>query len=136
MSLNYAEQRIKEALKQANGNQARARQQIIAWAFEDPQLLQAITKHHLTGIVAYHVERVASGRAAKPKTQPPAKPKKAAASKEDAFGMEILKAVASSSSAVFGLEGYAAPRKRGQASEQHINAIKQMAARSTPPKKK
>ncbi len=132
MSLAYAEQRIKEALTLAKGNQARARQHIIAWAQEDPDLLRALTKHHLTGIAAYHVERVASGRAAKPKAAPP--PAKPAAPKarteEDAFGAELLKAVASSSSAIFGLEGGAASSKRGQASQQHINAIKKMATKN------
>ncbi|MCB1531553.1 MAG: hypothetical protein KDJ35_01665 [Alphaproteobacteria bacterium] len=136
MSLKYAEERIKEALKLAGGNQARARKQIITWAFEDARLLQALTKHHLTGIAAYHIERVASGRAAKPKNAAP-RPQKVQARKDDDFGMEILKAVANSDSAVFGLEGYTAPRKKGQASQQHIDAIRQMAARSKnkPPQK-
>ncbi len=127
MSLQYAENRIKEALKLTGGNQARARQQVIVWALEDPQLLQALTKHHLTGIVAYHMERVVSGRSSKAKAPapPPPKPKKASA--DDEFGKEILKAVANSSSAVFGLEGPSAPQKRGQASQRHINAIRQMA---------
>ncbi len=128
MSLQYAEKRIKEALKLTGGNQARARQQVIVWALEDPQLLQALTKHHLTGIVAYHMERVVSGRASKAQASapPPKKPKKVAAT-DDEFGKEILKAVANSSSAVFGLEGPSAPQKRGQASQRHIDAIRQMA---------
>ena len=134
MSLKYAEAKIKEALVLSGGNQARARQQIIAWAFEDAKLLQALTKHHLTGIAAYHVERVASGRTAKPKTPPPAKPAKKVPSTDDAFGKEILKAVANSSSAIFGLEGYAAPQRRGQASQRHIDAIRQM-AKNNPNKK-
>ncbi len=129
MSLEYADKRVVEALKLMDGNQAKARQQIIAWALSDAKLLQALTKHHLKGIVAYHVERVASGRSVKPQTTP-SKPKKATAQPDDAFGMEILKAVANSSSAVFGLEGYSSPPRRGQASQQHINAIKQMAERS------
>ena len=130
MSLEYAERRIKEALKLARGNPVKARQQVIAWTFEDSKLLYALTKHHLSGIVAYHIERVASGRASQSKAPPPPKPEKAPVKQDDEFGMEILKAVANSSSAVFGLEGYAAPRKRGQASQQHIDAIRQMAARS------
>lgn len=130
MSLKYAEQRIKEALVNAGGNQARARQQVIAWAFEDAKLLQALTKHHLTGIAAYHIERVASGRAAKPKTAAVAKAPKATPKKEESFGKEILKAVANTDSAIFGLETYSSPQKKGRASQQHIDAIRQMAARS------
>lgn len=126
MSLKYAEAKIKEALMNADGNQARARQQIIAWAMEDAKLLQALTKHHLTGIAAYHVERVASGRTVKPKAAPP-KPKPKVDAGEGAFGKEILKAVANSSSAIFGLEGYVSPNRRGQASQRHIDAIRQMA---------
>ena len=129
MSLKYAEARIKEALAIAGGNQARARQQIIAWSFEDAKLLQALTKHHLTGIAAYHIERVASGRTAKPKTAPKAQAKPAVEKQEDSFGRELLQAVANSDSAVFGLEAYSSPQKRGRASQQHIDAIRQMAAR-------
>ena len=104
MSLEYAEQRIKEALKLSGGNQSKARQQIIAWTFEDAKLLHALAKPHLSGIVAYNIERVASGRAAKAKTAKtaPAKPVNGAANEEQ-FGLEILKAVAGSPE-VFGLE--------------------------------
>lgn len=130
MSLKYAEEKIKEALAISGGNQARARQQIIAWSFEDAKLLQALTKHHLTGIAAYHIERVASGRAAKPKAAPPKPQEKPAPKKqEDSFGKELLQAVANSDS-VFGLEAYSSPQKKGRASQQHIDAIRQMASRS------
>lgn len=129
MSLEYAERRIKEALRLSGGNQIRARQQIIAWTYEDSKLLHALTKHHLSGIVAYHIGRIVSGRSAKPEA-PPAKPKKVASGAGDEFGVEVLKAVANSSSAVFGLDNYEAPQKRGQASQQHIDAIRQMATKS------
>lgn len=128
MSLEYAERRIKEALKLAKGNATRARQQVIAWTYEDAKLLHALTQNHLTGIVAYHIDRVQTGRGAKLKDIP-AKPKKAAKSKGDEFGMEILKAVVNSGE-VFGLESNAAPRKRGQASQQHIDALRQMASKN------
>lgn len=129
MSLKYAEQKIKEALVQTKGNMARARQLVIKWSQDDPKLLQALTRNHLTGIVAYHVERVASGRATKPE-KPAPKPAKATAKKGDAFGMEILKAVANSSSAIFGLEGGQPPQKRAQASQRHIDAMKALAGKS------
>ena len=63
MSLEYAEGRIREALKLSGGNAARARKQIIDWSREDMRLLQELTRGHLSGIVAYNVERVLSGRA-------------------------------------------------------------------------
>lgn len=131
MSLEYAERRIAEALKLSSGNQARARQQVIAWALQDDKLLQALTKSHLSGIVAYNIERVASGRAAAArKTQKPV-PKPASKAKpkqEESFGVELLKAVASSSSEVFGLEnGSAGIGRPGQVSQNHINAIRAIA---------
>ncbi len=131
MSLDYAEGRIKEALKNAKGNPVKARQQIIAWAFEDAKLLYALAKPHLSGIVAYNIERVASGRAEKvapapeqtKKEAPVQKPKK-----EEAFGLELLKAVAGSSQ-IFGLEDAGAPRSSGHVSQAHIDAIRALAAK-------
>lgn len=136
MSRNYIEQRIKEALKKHNGNATRARQQVIAWAAEDQQLLLALTKSHLTGIVAYNIERILSGRSARTENaatkaaQNVANPQKP--SKEENFGKELLKAVAGNSGATFGLEGYSAPRKKTQVSKSHIDAIQAM-ARKVPP---
>lgn len=136
MSLEYAEKRIKDALKLAKGNQSRARQQIIAWAMEDNALLQALTKSHLSGIVAYNIDRVASGRAAAAKKPHVVKEKPAQAQgksqkqKEGDFGVELLKAVASSSSEVFGLENNASLGRRGQVSQNHIDAIRAIAAKN------
>ena len=130
MSLEYVEGRIKEALKLTDGNQAKARQQIIAWTFEDAKLLHALAKPHLSGIVAYNIERVASGRADAAKNVEPAPDKKKPAKKakangkdtEEQFGLEILKAVAGSPE-IFGLEDPGAPRKRGGVSQSHVDAI-------------
>lgn len=132
MSLHYAEERIKEALKMSKGNIVKARQQIIAWTYEDAKLLHEIAKPHLSGIVAYHVDRVKSGRSSKPQTPPPEKPKPAQpkAQNEEQFGLEIIKAIAASEGAVFGLEGHAAHTPRGQASKQHIDALKKMASKN------
>ena len=132
MSLEYAERRIKEALKLAHGNQTRARQQIIAWAQEDTRLLHALAKPHLSGIVAYNIDRVASGRAAAAKVSPQATQKSTTSqgkTNEDRFGMELLKAVASSSADIFGLEHNVPLGRRGQASQNHIDAIRAMAAK-------
>lgn len=124
MSLAYVESKIAQALKLAKGNATRARQQVIRWCEEDQKLLLSITRAHLNGIVAYNIERVTSGRSAKGNKAPPVK---SAKSKEpERFGMEILKAVVNSSS-VFGLDS--APRRKGQASQQHIDAIKKLAGK-------
>lgn len=134
MSLEYAERRIAEALKLAKGNEARARQQIIAWALTDEKLLQALTKSHLSGIVAYNIERVASGRAAAARKAQKPKPKAAntqKTNKQADFGVELLKAVASSSSEVFGLEnGSSGVGRPGQVSQNHINAIRAIASKT------
>lgn len=140
MSLEYAESRIKEALKLHKGNPAKAQQQIIAWIYEDAKLLHALAKPHLSGIVAYNIERVASGRSDPQKkqapksekpvsTSAPRKPAAAAASKPEAFGLEILKAVAAKPE-IFGLEDLGAQKKRGAASQRHVDAIKAIAANS------
>ncbi len=121
MSLEYVERRINEALKLSKGNTTKARQTVIKWCEEDAKLLHGLTKAHLNGIVAYNVERIASGRndKSKKKAPPPKLPAK------EKFGMEILKAVVNSGS-VFGLEAGEAPRRKGQASQQHIDAIKKL----------
>ena len=72
MSREYADTKIKEALKLCNGNMTRARQHIITLAQEDGVLLNALVKPHLDGIVAYQVERVSSGRAELEKRHPAA----------------------------------------------------------------
>jgi hypothetical protein len=131
MSLEYVERRIAEALQLAKGNTTKARQTIIKWCNEDPKLLQGLTKAHLNGIVAYNIERVASGRGDKAKK--PVRPQSKAATGREKFGMEILKAVVNSDS-IFGMEAGAAPRKKGQASQQHIDAIKKLASKSKPKK--
>ncbi|MEM7650734.1 MAG: hypothetical protein AAF204_01470 [Pseudomonadota bacterium] len=134
MSREYAESRIKEALKLSGGNTIKARQQIIAWTFEDAKLLHALAKPHLSGIVAYNIERVASGRADAQKSAKPPEEKKAAPSKsngkesKDQFGLEILKAVAGSP-AIFGLEDPGAPQKKAGVSENHIKAIEAIASK-------
>jgi hypothetical protein len=128
--LEYVEKRIDEALKASKGNTTKARQTVIKWCQEDLKLLHGLTKAHLNGIVAYNIDRVTSGRNQKSKKKAPAKP---ALSGKEKFGMEILKAVVNSGS-VFGLEATHAPRKKGQASQQHIDAIRKLASKSKPKK--
>lgn len=130
MSLKYVEQRIKEALKLSGGNQVHARKQILSWLDEDAELLRSITRNHMSGIIAYHVERVASGRNAKPEQPVPETPK-SNLPEGAGFGEALLEAVSDADAAVFGLEGYSnAPRKKGQASKRHVDAIRLIASKN------
>jgi hypothetical protein len=127
MSREYAEGRIKEALKKTHGNAVRARQQVIAWTYEDPKLLHALTKAHLTGIVAYNIERILAGRGAAEETHThtdsPSKKSKEAKEEEN-FGMQLLKAVAGNGGTQFGMESYSGGgQKRKKVSKSHIDAI-------------
>ncbi|PCJ02819.1 MAG: hypothetical protein COB14_00975 [Alphaproteobacteria bacterium] len=124
MTKEYAESKIREALTAHGGNVALARQHIVSMAQTDAALMRALAHPHLDGIVAYQVERVASGRAEMEKRHP----KEPAKNKVDNFGMELLRAVAASDAETFGQEGMGAKRK--VASKQHINAIHQMASKS------
>ena len=123
MSKEYAESKIREALRSSGGNIARARKTIVSAAQSDHDLLRALTSPHLDGIVAYQVERVASGRAELEKRHPEAPPPKT----EENFGMELLRAVAASEAVVFGQQNPMGTRKRG-ASRQHIDAIHKIAS--------
>lgn len=137
MSLEYIEKRVKDALELHGGNRLKARKQVIAWTYEDEKLLHALAKPHLSGIVAYHVERVDSGRAEAAKEMPvaPEKPQqpmpKPTKTKKnldaDEFGLNLLKAVTGEHTDVFGLEDPGAPRKKQGASKTHIDAINAIA---------
>ncbi len=133
MSNEYAQSKIRQALKNHGGNIALARKQVMLWAYDDAALLRSIAAPHLDGIIAYQVERVASGRAELEKRHPEmaVKVKK----EEDNFGMNLLRAVADSDATVFGME-YGLRPKRKSASKQHIEAIHKMAALSRNAKKK
>lgn len=132
MSREYAEKRIKEALKKTNGNAVKARQQVIAWTYEDSKLLHALTKAHLTGIVAYNIERILSGRGAAEESPVPASAPTKKKTEEENFGTELLKAVAGNSGAMFGLEAYStSSRKRPKVSKAHLQAIQAMTRKST-----
>ena len=124
MSREYAESKIREALNVHGDNIGLARQHIVTMAQTDAALMRALAQPHLDGIVAYQVERVASGRAEMEKRYP----KEPAKNKADNFGMELLRAVAASDSETFGQEGLGAKHK--VASRQHIDAIHKMASKT------
>ena len=132
MSREYAEDKIREALRMHGGNVALARKQVMLWSHDDAALMRAIASPHLDGIIAYQVERVASGRAELEKRHPETTPE---VKEEEDFGMNLLRAVAASDSAVFGMEDSTRP-KRKTASKQHIDAIHKMASLSRNTKKK
>lgn len=128
MNRDYAERRIREALKATGGNATRARQQVTAWAFDDAKLLHELVAPHITGIVAHAVNRVMSQKE-KPVPAAP-EPAKVKAPKGEEFGMEILKAIALGNPAQFGLESSSgASIKKQQASQRHIDAIRQMVSK-------
>ena len=60
MNREYAEKRIRDALKASGGNVTAARQQVIAWAFDDTKLLHELVAPHITGIAAHAVNNVAA----------------------------------------------------------------------------
>lgn len=130
MNRDYAEQRIRDALKASGGNTTKARQTVIAWALDDAKLMHELVAPHLAGITAHAVSRVQAMKE-KPVPAAPAEPKKVSASaKTDPFGMEILKAIALGNPAQFGLEsGSGVSIKKQQASQRHIDAIRQMVSK-------
>ena len=129
----YAERYIRDALRMFKGNVLKARKQVIEWALEDDRLMHGLVKPHLNGIVAYNVERVASGRSEKAKSLEPLARKVKNKNSKEKFGMEILKAVIDDHATVFGFEDRTARRKG--ASQDNIGAIKKLANTSTKSKK-
>lgn len=130
MSRAYAEQRIRQALELSRGNQAKARQQIIAWCFEDTKLLHELVQPHMTGIISHAISRVVNLKD-EPETR--SEPK-IDISKGGEFGIEILKSIVGANTAKFGQENASPPVKKQAASQRHIDAIKSIASKS--PKKK
>lgn len=133
MSEKHVQTRIEEALARTDGNVARARMQILDEAARDHDLLYGLARPHLSGIVAYAVDRVARKKSAPPES-PPAEPDIQALPGE-AFGKELLKALALGDPAKFGEESFSASARRGGASQRHIDAIRQIAGTPSPRKK-
>lgn len=136
MSWNYAEEKIRQALAQSKGNATRARQMIIEQASDDPKLMMALVRPHMTGITAHAVSRVMNNKT-KPEPvktdQKPANSSEGTApksKKKDSFGMDILKTIAGGHTAQFGQEGNGIAGKRPQVSQRHIDAINMMIDKS------
>lgn len=126
MSRDYAENRIREALRLTKGNTTKARAQVIAWAGEDQRLLMGLAQPHLTGIIAHAVNRVVY-RDESDAEDIPATPQSLDMA-PDTFGKQILNALSSGNTPIFGLEGSAA-QGRKKASQSHIDAINKMASK-------
>ncbi len=133
MSREYAEKRIREALAMHKGNATKARQQIAAWTTEDPKLLQALARPHLTGIVAYAVSRVINHLEDEhEEVAIPDMPQNLNMGPES-FGREILRALSSTHTPMFGRDGGAPPATPKQASQSHIDAMKSLASKKKKP---
>ncbi len=159
MAWDYVEKKIKEAMHLHRNNPTRVRQQVIAWAMDDPKLLRTLVKPHMVGITAHAIGRVESG-----KTQPEPVAQEAPVSddtlratrasntgynatgrtnhsapkaepakpkKKESFGMDILKTIAGGKTPEFGQESYNQPRRKQGVSQNHIDAIHAMIKKSS-----
>ena len=138
MAQSYLQKCILEALAKAKGNESKAKALIAAQALEDNELLIALSKPHLSGIVAHAVGRQAIQQKAKKERMEdlPEMPQAPSKGKENDFALDLLKALGGNNVAKFGAED-AAPRVgKKAASQQHVNALKLMAAKSKTNKKR
>lgn len=129
MTQNYAQNRIRIALKENPSSPAAARQAVMRWALEDPKLMVELVAPHLSGIVAYAISRVENGDNA------PEAPAETAIAESGSFGMELLRHVADDNAAVFGQENNFIPARKAPASQGHIDAINLLASQSKKTKK-
>ncbi|HNQ91733.1 MAG TPA: hypothetical protein PKI93_02265 [Alphaproteobacteria bacterium] len=133
MTQSYLQDCILDALANAKGNQNKAQKIIALKAMEDPQLLMALAKPHLTGIVAHAVGRIAIQENAK-KAAERNKPSKPVVDNipddQTGFALDILKALGGPNVPKFGMEDAAPRLGKKQASQQHVNALKLMANKS------
>jgi hypothetical protein len=132
MSQEYAEKRIRKALEACKGHTLKTQQKIIAEAAQDHRLLLSLTQGHLKGIVALWVNRVITRKHAEMQDVPEAP--ESLEMEPETFGKEILDIMQSENTALFGVENSAPPVKRKQASQRHIDALKQMASKKKPNK--
>lgn len=130
MSKEYAESRIREALKKHGDNNTRARQQVMAWAIEDHKLMTELTRIHLKGITAYWIDRVKSNRGAPSQEVETPIVQQVKKGEEHSFGEEMLRSFVSQKAQTFGLEDSVGNVGKRQASATHIDAINEIARRS------
>lgn len=127
MARNYALGRIRHALREAKGNNLKARQQIIAWTYEDHKFLLELVRPHLKGIIGHamgHVESLVEKESIEPISEP------AVDLEGTEFGKEILQSIAEGGALNFGQAHVGPPLKKTAASQRHIDAMKALAAHS------
>ena len=132
MSLNYTENRIKEALRTNGGSAAKAKRQLFSWLYEDHKLLLDITQPHLNGIVAYAVDRVLcrTTKTDEEMFEEEAETAALSTSSKDTLGKDILKGFIAKDVTHFGQESYGIPVRKKAASQKHIDAMHMLAAKS------
>ncbi len=132
MSLNYTENRIKEALRIHNGNVTEAKKQLFAWFYEDHKLLMDITRPHLQGITAYAVQRVLNrmNKSDDEILEEEAQNAAYSSSKKGDVGKDILRGFISPDAPQFGQESIAVPLRKKAASQKHIDTMQLLAAAS------
>lgn len=128
MSKDYMFNRIREALRLHKGNAIKARQQIIAWTYEDAKLLHSLTRPHLTGIVSYAIDRYQRKKVEDElddefESQLDKQP-------GEKFGKEMLKSLASGKSEIFGEEPSGVRHGRSRASKKHEDVMRLLASRN------
>ncbi len=131
MSLEYAEGRIKEALRLSKGNTTKARQQLMAWCYDDQKLLLALARPHLTGITAHAINRVTYNQNLHEDDEAIPETPQGVQMTPATFGEEILKSLQSSNTPMFGFEGNVPPVSRRKASKTHIDSLKRMTQRGS-----
>lgn len=132
MSLNYTQNRIKEALRLHNNNMAEAQKQIHAWLYEDHKFLLDLTRPHLNGIVAYALQRTVNSmtKSDEEMLEDVAQDAARSSSQKDKVGKDILRGFVSKEAPLFGQESVAAPLRKKAASQSHIDTINMLAAAS------
>ena len=127
MSYEYVENRIKEALRLSGGHPLKARQQILAWCYEDPKLLHGLTRPHLDGIAAYAINRVIHKQTAE---EPEGEGLDVDSLAGEALGKDLLKAFVGRKGDDFGRSTGLPSSRRKRASQSHIDAIHLMSKKN------
>ena len=124
MAIEYAEEKVAEALEKAQGNKAIARQYLIEWIHRDHKLVLGLTALHMKGIIPFWVERVdAKQKIAEAVDKKTADSVNKTVEKPKTFGEDMLRTFAGQGTAQFGLESGSIPLRKKNASQTHIDAI-------------
>lgn len=131
MAWDYARACVTEALKEAKGNAARAQRLLTDRALTDNRLLAELAAPHLKGILAHAVGRVLHEQTRPPEDHPVFP--EALDMPLDAFGRDLLNALAGRNTARFSQEDMVPRPARKAASLQHIETIRKIARKTDKP---